>query len=120
MHEMSIAENLMDQILQIAADNNAKQIVTVEVVCGEMQQVVPEALLLAFDTVKAGTPAADATLTIREQSLQAKCRSCGHEFSPAIDNFLCPHCEDADVELIAGDQIILQSMECEVANEAGQ
>jgi len=120
MHEMSIAENLIEQILRFAEEHDAMQVIAVEVVCGEMQQVVPEALHLAFNAVKAGTLASEAELTILEQGLEAKCRACRHEFTAQIDNFLCPECEEADVELIAGDEIILQSMECEVSSEAGE
>jgi hydrogenase nickel incorporation protein HypA/HybF len=115
---MSIATALMDQLTQIAQTQRVQRIVAVEVICGEMQQVVPDALHLAFEAVTAETIAAGATLTIVEQALAARCRACGAEFAPQIDDYLCPACGQADVELTAGRDIVLQSVVGETEDEA--
>ncbi|MCK4341101.1 MAG: hydrogenase maturation nickel metallochaperone HypA [Phycisphaerae bacterium] len=120
MHEMSIAADMMDQLLRIADEQHAVRIVEVEVICGEMQQVVPEALQLAFEAVTVDTPAAGATLKLSEERMVANCRSCGQRFEPAIDDFLCPHCSAADAELIAGQDIVLKSVVCEIEDEAAK
>ena len=114
MHEFSIASALMDQLRQIADQRHAARIVEVEVRCGVMQQVVAESLQLAFAALSAETPAAGAQLKIVEEGIVAKCRPCGGSFEAAIDNYLCPRCRTADVEITAGRDIVLQSVVCEV------
>lgn len=118
MHEMAIADNLMDQLLRIAEQQHAIRIVEVEVQCGVMQQVVPEALQLAFEALSAKTPAAGATLTIVEEPMAATCRACGRHYEPAVDNFRCPGCQQADAELVAGQDIVLKTVVCETEDQA--
>lgn len=118
MHELSIAANLMDQLTRIAREQGAARIVEVEVRCGVMQQVVAEALATAFDVLSAETPAAGAQLRIVEVELAGACRQCGRRYEPRIDDFVCPDCGAADVALTAGDDIVLQSVVCEVEDKA--
>ncbi len=118
MHEMAIASALMDQLLRIAAENRATRISEVEVRCGVMRQVAPDALQLAYEALSDGTPAAGARLTVVEEGLVARCRTCNRPFAAAVDSFLCPDCGRADVEIVAGDDIVLQSVVCETERQA--
>ena len=118
MHEMSIASALMEQLLRIAEEQRAARIAEVEVHCGVMQQIVPESLRFAFEALSAGTPAAGATLRIVEEGLVAQCRSCGERFEAAIGNYLCPKCQVADVEIVAGRDIVLRTVVCETEDKA--
>lgn len=113
MHEMSLALSLMDELLRIAAQQGAVKIIEVDVECGVLQQVVPEALQVAFEAASVATIAADATLRIREVPVAARCRLCGHEYGAALDDYLCPRCAQADVEIVAGRDLVLRSVVCE-------
>ncbi len=118
MHELSIATQLMDQVLRVAGENDAGRVVEVEVHCGVMQQVVPEALEMAFEAVAAGTVAEGSRLVIVEDAMRARCRVCGHEYEPNIDDFLCPKCSQANAELLVGQDIVLQTVICETEDRA--
>ena len=118
MHEMSIATALMTQLEAVAVQERAVRIVEVTVVCGAMQQVVPEALDLAFEAVIEGTIAEGAALTIEEEELSARCRTCGHAYRPTVEDFLCSKCQSADAELTSGNDIVLKSVICEREDEA--
>lgn len=118
MHEMSIAVALVEQLQRLAAEQRAVRIVDVEVQCGILRQVVPGALRLAFEAASADTPAAGATLKIVEEGLAALCRGCGERFEAAIDDYRCPRCRLADVELVAGQDIVLKTVVCETEDEA--
>ena len=108
----------MEQLLRIADEQHAERIVDVEVCCGVMQQVVPEAMQMAFEALSEGTPAAGATLKITEEAMVANCRGCGASFAPQIDDFTCPRCGVADAELVAGRDIVLRTIVCETEDEA--
>ncbi len=118
MHEMSMAMAMMNQIERIVEEQHAVRVTAVEVVSGVMQQIVPEALQAAFEAAAAGTVAAGAALTIEEEGLVARCRACERRFEPIIDDFLCPECGLADVELVAGRDLVLRSVVCETEDEA--
>lgn len=113
MHEMAIALALVEQLQRVAAEQRAVRIVRVELECGVMQQVVPEALRLAFAACSADTCAAGAELVVREEPLAAVCRACGQRYRPALDDYTCPGCRSAEAELVAGRDILLRAVECE-------
>jgi len=112
MHEMSIATELLRQVLEAAAEHGAGCVEKVVVRCGVLRQVVPEALDAAFTAAARGTTAEDATLEMEEEPAEARCRRCGESFRCRVDNYLCPTCNQADVEIVRGNQILLMSVVC--------
>ncbi len=110
MHEMSIAVELLNQLEVIAAANGLTTIEEVSVSAGALRAIVPEALDMAFEAVAADTCAAGAKLALEVVAPCGRCRACYQEFGIEVDNFTCPHCNLADVELIAGNEIILASV----------
>lgn len=122
MHEMSIATALLDQTLSavagaISPTPDGPCVEQVEVSIGILKQVVPEALAMAWQAVREGTLAAEAELALVEVPAQAACRLCGTRFVPAVDDFLCPTCGQADVEIVAGNEIVLTAVTCRDKDE---
>jgi len=113
MHEMSIAIQVVEQVVQVAEQNGAKKVDEVELEIGVMQQVVHEALELAFSVATEGTLAEDAKLTITEKEMVAICRDCDTEYKPGIDCYICPNCQQANARINAGNEIILKSVICQ-------
>ena len=112
MHEMSIAMELLDTVLAVAAEHHAASVEEVVLQAGVMKLIVPEALEMAWTAATAGTVAEGSRLNLTEIPLKARCRRCACEFQPEIDRFACPGCGEADVDIIEGDDIILRSMTC--------
>ena len=115
MHEMSIANAILSEtFLAVGAHAGSAELEVeqVEVAIGELQLVVGEALQMAWAAVIEGTPVAGAKLVTTETTAAARCRQCGQEFAPAIDDYLCPGCGRADVEILAGNDIVLAAVVC--------
>jgi hydrogenase nickel incorporation protein HypA/HybF len=113
MHEMMIATELLSQLDNLAAEHGLSRITHVSVAAGEMRGVVPEALDMAFAEASRGTAAEGATLELEIVPTRARCRECGQVFQPTVDSFLCPGCNQADVEFLAGNDIVLSSIDGE-------
>jgi len=113
MHEMSIAEGLIQSVLAAANQHNATRIQRVEIDVGQMRLIVPEAMRLAWQVITEGTIAAGSELTVIEIPMTARCKKCGRKFAPKIDEYLCPDCGQADVDILTGDDIILKSVVCD-------
>ena len=111
MHEMSLAIGLMEQIHEVAQQNNLKCVEEVELQTGVLRQVVPEMMQAAFNAVAQETLAQDAKLTIVEVPAVVQCNLCQKKFSPKLDNFSCPDCKKADVLVLEGEDIILKSVQ---------
>jgi len=117
MHELAIATEIVNATVKAAAAHGAERVSAVAVEVGALQLVDVEALCTAFAAAAAGTLAAGARLDVREVPLQAVCRVCGTTYAPAIDDYQCPRCHAADPEFVAGNDIMLMSIDLETAEE---
>ncbi|WP_327152314.1 hydrogenase maturation nickel metallochaperone HypA/HybF [Nocardia sp. NBC_01329] len=114
MHELAIAQSVIDAVCDHAA-GRAVYRVTVEV--GVLTAVVPDALRFAFEIAAEGTVADGAALDIRCVPGAVHCRGCGADFTVTDLLLLCP-CGSADVEVGAGRELRIRSME--VSRECAQ
>ena len=117
MHEMSIAVDLLRQVLASAEEHHVRRVEKLEVTAGVVRQIVPEALEMAFAILSEGTLAEGAALTVTIEPAQAQCRNCEEVFPCSIDDFCCPGCGQANARLTMGNDIVLTSMVCSVDTE---
>ena len=118
MHEMSIADGRLAAVLAAAKGCGARRVRRVELDVGQMRLVVPDAMAMAWRVITEGTIAAGSELFVVEVPMTARCKECGRQFAPRIDDYLCPACGRADVDILAGDDIILKSVVCDADNDA--
>lgn len=116
MHEMGIAIDLIEQVLKIGKDNNLKLISEIEIEAGILRLIEPEAMQIAWKSVSEGTIAEGSTIKLSEIPLSAKCRKCKNTFTPHMDDFRCPKCSRADVDLTSGNDLVLKSVTGEKKN----
>ena len=111
MHELSIAQALVEQVEAIAAKEQATRVARVVLTVGALSGADPEALRGAFPLVAEGTLADGAELVVEPVPARVRCRACGHE-SSAGDYFIgCAQCSSRDVELISGRELNIKSIE---------
>lgn len=110
MHETSIAQRLLTQALAIAKEHAAVTIEAVSVQMGEFAGVEPALLVSAFARLAAGTIAAGASLEITVVPLTVRCTTCERTFTPKGFRFQCDRCPGACVEIVAGEELILENV----------
>ncbi|GAC1638302.1 MAG: hydrogenase maturation nickel metallochaperone HypA [Mycobacterium sp.] len=107
MHEMALTQSVVDAVCEHAAGRRV-QSVTVEI--GALCAVVPDAMQFCFELATEGTMADGARLDLNVQPGSAHCRSCDETFELHDLILLCP-CGSADVEVLAGRDLRILSME---------
>jgi hydrogenase nickel incorporation protein HypA/HybF len=117
MHELAICQALIDQVARVARDNAARRVLSVTVAIGPLSGVEPKLLKHAYPLAAAGTVAQDATLLIETVPVQVRCRKCKAESPVPANRLLCGACNDWQVDVIAGDELLLQHVEIEQADE---
>jgi hydrogenase nickel incorporation protein HypA/HybF len=113
MHEMAIAQGVLDIVLANAARHNAVRISSIKLQIGEMTEVEPESLRFCFSALADGTPAAGAELEVEVIPLRGRCRDCSREFAVERFRFLCPDCGSVGVEIISGRELRVEHLEVE-------
>jgi hydrogenase nickel incorporation protein HypA/HybF len=107
MHELSIA----DAVLQIAlAHAGERKVEAIELKVGHLRQVVPDALTFAFTFVAEGTLAEGAELYLEEVPAAGVCRECGEESEFAEFPFACQGCGSLDVEVVRGEELLVDAL----------
>lgn len=114
MHELSIAQALVEQIEAAATKAHAKRVVRVVITVGALSGVDPEALRSLFPLVAEDTVTADAELVVEPVMARVRCRACDREETVANAFIRCAVCSSRDVELIAGRELHIKTVELEI------
>jgi hydrogenase nickel incorporation protein HypA/HybF len=118
MHELAICQALMNQVESIAAERNARSVVSIVVGMGPLSGVEVQLLKHAYPVASAGTVAEGAELVIENLPVRIKCTACGDESEALPNKLVCKSCGDWRTTLISGDELMLMRIELET--EAGQ
>jgi hydrogenase nickel incorporation protein HypA/HybF len=115
MHELSVCQSLLVQVERIALQHQARGVTCISLQIGPLSGIEPGLLQQAFTLARAGSVAEQATLVIESLPIRVKCRSCGEESEATPNRLLCRHCGDYHTQLISGDEMLLASVELDVA-----
>jgi hydrogenase nickel incorporation protein HypA/HybF len=107
VHELALTQSVVDMITDRLGP---ARITAVHLEVGRLSGVLPDAVRFAFEVITEGTGLAGARLAITEPPGQARCRSCGAEFD-ADDLLILCACGSADVEVTAGQDMLIRSVE---------
>ena len=119
MHEMSLAQNLLEIVRQEMHKHGVQRLLKVKLKTGRLTAVVPEVMETAFEALIRGTPLQGADLEIETVALTLACGNCGREFSPEGDEtlfytFPCPVCgRDSGHRLLSGREFSIEYIDAE-------
>jgi len=116
MHELSIAQNIVEIVEHNLPPGDHPKVRVVRLSVGEMAGVVADSLEFCFNAITAGTHLDGTALEIVHIPVTAGCRECGTAFAVQDSLFRCPDCGSVNVALTAGQE--LQVNEIELADEA--
>jgi len=115
MHEMSVAENILEIIERHAPVQDGARVKVIRLRIGELAGVVPESLRFCFEVASEGTVADGAELQIEKVPIVGQCKTCNAEFEVEDSVFICPRCESTGVELVSGSELDVVELELEEA-----
>ncbi len=113
MHELSIAQDIIELAEAKARERNSPAIQKIKVRLGEFTTVAKEALEFAFEAARTGTLAAGAELEIEIVPMLTRCVSCGSVCDPVHEVCLiCSRC-GLPLEVVAGGDLQLEYIDLE-------
>jgi len=113
VHEMSLMGGVFEVIEQNISQHKLKRVLQVKLKVGELTNAEPDALQMAFEAYCKDTICEGADLLIERVPVYARCRNCQYEFNVKGMIFLCPNCQDVNIEVIQGEELLLESLEVE-------
>ena len=114
MHELSLAQHLLDLALEHAGRAGADRVAHLHLVVGELAPVEETCLAFYWDQICLDTPAAGSSVDVRRLPLQLVCQDCEQAFEPVGEAWSCPRCRSERVRLQGGDECYLEAIDVEV------
>jgi hydrogenase nickel incorporation protein HypA/HybF len=111
MHEMALAESMLQIVEDAAGKNGATRVAAVRLELGALSHVEPEALRFCFDAVAKGGLASGATLEIDTTPGAAWCMPCSERVPLARLGDPCPRCGGWQLAVVAGEEMRVKEIE---------
>ena len=111
MHEMSLAEGMLQLVEDGARRNAAAAVKAVWLEIGALAHVEVEALRFCFDAVARGTLAEGARLEIVATPGSAWCMPCGERVAIERIGDACPRCGSYQLQVVQGEDMRLREIE---------
>ena len=110
MHELGLCSSIVEAVERRAG---GRPVARVTVRVGQMHHVHPEAFEQSFAIAAAGGVAESAAAELVLLPVRARCAACGLAWECGEVPTSCPECGGLDLELVGGDELILESIEYE-------
>ncbi len=118
MHELAIAQNILEIVQQSVPENQTKSVRGIRIRVGQMSGIVPDSLDFCFSAIINDTHLQRARLAIEQVPTLSQCKTCAHRFGIEDWVFTCPVCQSTNLELISGKE--LEIVEIELADEGDE
>jgi hydrogenase nickel incorporation protein HypA/HybF len=115
VHELSIGSAVVATAVRHA---DGRPVTRVRVRVGALRQVVPDSLRFAFEVVSRETLCEGAALELELIAARLRCAGCETEWATDVAAFRCPSCAGADVAVVAGDELEVESIDVETEASA--
>ena len=116
MHELAVAQALVEQVGNVIRQHGASSASLIRVRIGPLAGVVPELLTSAFPLAAAGSRVEGAELDLVAAPIKVRCQTCGAETEAAMNRLVCGACGDWHTQVISGDELLLESVELETTS----
>lgn len=111
MHELGIAEALVEQVEEVRSRHEGQVVISVGVLIGSWRLVVPESLEFYYAVLTRGTGLDGSRLEIQTVEARGLCQTCGETFPVEAPLIVCPVCGRLGGDLVRGQELQLVSVE---------
>jgi hydrogenase nickel incorporation protein HypA/HybF len=111
MHEMSLAEGVIQLIEQHAKDQNFSEVTLVHLEIGKLSNVEVDSMRFCFEAVCENTIASGAKLQITESPGVGWCMDCEKQISYQALYQPCPDCDGHKIQVTGGNEMLIKELE---------
>lgn len=111
MHELAVAQHLLELAADHAARNAAAQVTDLYLVIGQLSSIVDESLQFYWTLIVEGTPCEGSVLHFRRTRAVMHCQECDEDYPIESEMTACPRCGGFRVTVATGDEFMLESID---------
>ncbi len=113
MHELPAAQSLLQIALARAEKANAKQVVALYIVVGELSSMIDDSVQFYWEIIAKDTIAEKAILHFRRVPAELQCMTCFHKYQPTASELICPQCGGVGAKILHGEEFFLEAIDVE-------
>jgi hydrogenase nickel incorporation protein HypA/HybF len=113
MHELSIAQTIVDRASTVSAQNGGARVTKIGLRIGAISGVEPDALRFGLEALTKDSPFDGVALDIELCKRRQRCTKCEGEFEPEGFHSACPTCQSNESACIAGNELDVTYFELE-------
>ena len=110
MHELTIAQSIVELAENVAFEEKADSVQSVVIEIGALSGVVIDALEFAMEIITKNTMLEFAKINYLKIKGKANCVNCNFQFETNNLLALCPKCNEANFKIIDGKQLRIKSL----------
>lgn len=117
MHELSMAQGIINAVLDTAQENNATEVNKVTVEVGRLAMINPEQLQFILGVLIENTIMEDSEIVFEEIPAEIQCLDCGFTGEAILDDsdhyaplVKCPECDSLKVDTLNGKDIVVKNI----------
>ncbi|MFM5882794.1 hydrogenase nickel incorporation protein HypA/HybF [Methanobrevibacter gottschalkii] len=125
MHELSMAQGIINAVLDTAKENNATEVNKVTIEVGRLAMINPEQLQFILGVLIENTIMEDAEINFEEVPVEMKCFDCDFHGNAVLDDsdhyaplVKCPKCDSLKIDILNGKDIIVKNIVIEKPDDA--
>ena len=112
MHELGVVFHVIDDVKQVAQENNAKHVNSVTLQIGTVTGIVPSYLTDCWNwAVTKHDILNNCKLNIEKIEAITHCDNCGKDYNTIVYGKKCPECESENTYLIQGNEFMIKEIE---------
>jgi len=111
MHELSVAEEIINIASQYIPAGKKSGVLSVKVKIGRLSNILTDSLKFCFDALTTDTQLKGARLIVEEIPVIVKCEDCGNTTEVERLLFQCAVCESGKVKLLTGNELKVTEIE---------
>jgi hydrogenase nickel incorporation protein HypA/HybF len=112
MHELSIANSIIDLASEVAASAGARRVTAVHIRIGSLAGVAAESLTFCYEVASRGTLLDGSRLVVESAPVVIHCPSCERDVElEDLLRFVCPRCGTPTADVRSGRELEIESIE---------
>jgi hydrogenase nickel incorporation protein HypA/HybF len=111
VHELSVAQNIVDIIRQSVPNDELGAVRIVRLKLGTFSGVVADSLDFCFSVISSQTPLSKTHLEFEQVPFTVKCNSCQNSFSNEVGYVVCPECGSTETTVLCGRELQITEIE---------
>jgi hydrogenase nickel incorporation protein HypA/HybF len=111
MHEMSLAQNIVNIVEEEMSSHGINKIEAINIITGKLSAIVPDHLSICFKILTENTNLSETLLNIEVIPICYTCFKCKKDFTSEELIFHCIYCNEQNPVIIAGKELTVQSIE---------